>query len=184
MECGFDRPLALTEGQTLRRCVLKGWLYKRSDSSWRSNWAKRFFRVVVHTEVQRVMPRSGASLAELKAPCPLEEFIKAAWLLYYIDDGPAKEAKASIALDGMSARATADPKLQRKFPNCFEVYHPRRRCYYLRPLEPDEALSKTQKSTHWVKCVNVALSTVDKLFTSKFRRAQSVDTGNISPPPM
>ena len=51
--------LELTEGQTLRRCVLKGWLWKKASKGMFRSWSQRFFRVVVHTEVKVVGPETA-----------------------------------------------------------------------------------------------------------------------------
>ena len=51
----------------------------------------------------------------------MEEYIKAAWLLYYNDESSILDAKASVALDGMVARPCIDTKIASKDPDCFEV---------------------------------------------------------------
>ena len=139
-------------GQTLRRCIQQGWLYKRSEGTlfnkygatgtglrfcWSHlggggaclqphccrpryfrnrvfrSWSKKFFRVIVHTEIVSVSRETGAIndgfyvttfapfpnmvLAVFSALLPavsatsqensyLDEYVKAAWLLYYKDD--------------------------------------------------------------------------------------------------
>jgi len=76
--------LILAEGQSLRRCVQKGWLFKRSEKTkWLRGWKRRFFRVVVHTTVTLL----NEDMAMRGAQQPrMDEVVTAAWLLYYDDE--------------------------------------------------------------------------------------------------
>lgn len=75
--------LILAEGQSLRRCVQKGWLLKYSDDArWIKGWKRRYFRVVVHTSVELLNAEAAGRGAQLPR---MDEQVTAAWLLYYED---------------------------------------------------------------------------------------------------
>ena len=76
--------LILAEGQSLRRCVQKGWLMKFSDDArWIKGWKRRYFRVVVHTSVELLNADAAGRGAQLPR---MDEKVTAAWLLYYEDE--------------------------------------------------------------------------------------------------
>ena len=165
--------MTLTEGQTLRRCVQKGWLWKKSATGMRRHWKQRYFRVVVHTEVKVVSAVAmGLDPAET-GPKLLDEVITAAWLLYYEDDKYAGDAKATIDLEGTVAQGTSDAAIQTKYGDAFEIFHPRRRVYQLRPVHPSEGFEPVphERGSHWIATINAAVSSLGKLFTLRFRRS-------------
>jgi hypothetical protein len=163
----------LHRGQVLRRCVQKGWLMKKANAGkfkLLRRWKRRYFRVVVHTTVQPVLP--GGPEGHTGEPT-LDEVITAAWLLYYEDATPGADAKSTIVLGGTRAQPVQDDAMSRKYPDAFEIFHPRRRTYFLRPCPPEDgsAMPQTQRTDHWIATVNAAVDTVGKLFTLRFRRA-------------
>jgi hypothetical protein len=102
----------------------------------------------------------------------LVEIVQAAWLLYYDDDSGDKEAKATIALEGMRARATTVRKLRERYDDCFEIFHERRRTYYLRPLGTSRHGVSEQTGAQWIRTINAAIDTIGNTFESRFRRVK------------
>jgi hypothetical protein len=174
LKIGTDpRALILSEGQALRRCVQKGWLWKKADTSkWLRRWSRRYFRVVVHTKVQLLNEEAAMLGAEQPE---MDEIVTAAWLLYYADD-LVPEPKETIDLFGRTAAFTKVPSMAEKYPSAFEVAHDRRRIYYLRPdpkldeIGQSEAMLR-EEADRWIATINAAVESINELFITRFRRA-------------
>eukprot|EP01138_Halocafeteria_seosinensis_P001664 gb/GECG01001705.1/.p1 GENE.gb/GECG01001705.1/~~gb/GECG01001705.1/.p1 ORF type:complete len:1618 (+),score=280.23 gb/GECG01001705.1/:1-4854(+) len=68
----------LIESQTLRRCVLKGWLKYRSPNGMTAffkGWTSRFCRLILNTRIERVPAYNGLGFS-------LDEKVDSAWLLF------------------------------------------------------------------------------------------------------
>ena len=93
------------------------------------------------------------------------------WLYYYETDVSPTEAKASIDLTGTGSSPSNAEGMLAKYPEAFEVAHPRRRTYYLRPVLQQEGVSSVGEAIHWIETLNAAVDSIGKLFTHKFRRS-------------
>ncbi|KAA0152302.1 hypothetical protein FNF27_01726 [Cafeteria roenbergensis] len=172
LKIGLDEAaFILAEGQSLRRCVQKGWLLKQSDPSrWIKGWKRRYFRVVVHTRVELL--NEDLSMRGAQQP-RMDEVVTAAWLLYY-EDELVTEPKETIDLFGRRA-GSPEPSVERSFPSAFQVAHERRRTYVLRPCPIDNETEDldvlADESTRWTHTINAAVDSIGRLFIERFRRA-------------
>lgn len=158
--------LELTAGKQLRRCVQKGWLRKRPESGeWFKGWKRRYFRVVVHTQVVPIHADNPYGFS-------LDERIQTAMLHYYTDEDPSTEAKATVPLIGCDARMVTNAQVVAKNPYCFQITHPRRRTYYLDPVLPPQTPPEDAEavSQNWVRIVNASIQTTGDLFVMRFKR--------------
>ncbi len=158
--------LELVQGKQLRRCVQKGWLRKRPEQGeWYKGWKRRYFRVVVHTEVVPIHASNAWGYS-------LDERIQAAMLHYYEDEDPSTEAKATVPLIGCDADMVNNPAVLAKYPHCFQVTHPRRRTYFLDPCLPEGTPPEDAEavSRNWVQIIRAGVETTNDLFVKRFKR--------------
>lgn len=158
--------LELVHGKQLRRCVQKGWLRKRPEQGeWYKGWKRRYFRVVVHTEVVPIHAANAWGYS-------LDEKIQAAMLHYYEDEDPGTEAKATVPLIGCDADMVNNPAVLAKYPYCFQVTHPRRRTYFLDPCLPEGTPPEDAEavSRNWVQIIRAGVETTSDLFVKRFKR--------------
>ena len=156
----------LKEGRSLRRCVQKGWLSKRPErGAFLKGWKPRYWRLVVHTIVGRVM-------ADNLVGWTLGEIITSAWLLYYTDDLPTSEPKVTVSLDGRMAERIQDSSLRASHPDAFVVSHRRRRTYYLEATAADTPAGQSASvvTQSWIDAINTGIHCVNNLFLAGFKR--------------